>query len=36
MAESDKFLTYAENKMTFQKQHSVFSKGEEAVRRNVN
>ena len=30
MAESDKFLTYPENKMTFQKQHSGFSKAEEA------
>lgn len=35
MAESDKFLTYPENKMTFQKQHSGFSKAEEAERRNV-
>ena len=33
MAESDKFLTYPENKMTFQKQHSGFSKAEEAERK---
>lgn len=36
MEESDKILTYPENKVIFQKQHPGFSKAGEAVRRYAN